>query len=86
MKPAFTVVGIPLDDVDFQGDVDGLWDQLASRYAEIPDVDPDQGFGVHPLTRQGHTYLVDLIVRKISLIPDGMAAKQILPKSYAFFV
>ena len=51
-KPAFNVVGIALNGGDLSSHYDALWDQLASRYVEIPHADPDQGYGLHSLTNR----------------------------------
>ena len=85
-KPAFNVVGIPLNGRDLSRQFDALWDQLAARYAEIPHVDPDQGYGLHSLTGHEQLYLAALAVREVDVIPEGMTARQIPPNTYAVFV
>jgi AraC family transcriptional regulator len=85
-KPAFQVVGIPLNGKDRVSEIDALWDQLAACYAEIPHADPDQGYGVHRLHADRREYLAGLAVRKAGTIPAGMAAQQIPANVYAVFL
>ena len=85
-KPAFRVVGIPLESEKIANDLDGVWEELADRYNEIPHADPDQGFGVHRFTDQSHTYMAGLSVRKDGFVPEGMAEESIDPHAYAVFI
>ena len=85
-KPAFSVVGIPLNGGDLPRHFDALWDQLTARYAEIPHADPDQGYGLHYLVDDEHAYLAGLAVHQVDVIPQGMAARGIPPNTYAVFV
>ena len=85
-KPAFNVVGIPLNGGDLSRHFDALWDQLAARFAEIPHADPDQGYGLHSLTNHEPSYLAGLAVRKVEVIPEGMAARRFPANTYAVFV
>lgn len=85
-KPAFNVVGIALNGGDLSSHYDALWDQLASRYVEIPHADPDQGYGLHSLTNREPSYLAGLAVRKVDVIPEGMRARQLPPNLYAAFM
>ena len=85
-KPAFRVVGIPTNDKDHVSDVDALWDQLAACYDQIPDADPDQGYGVHRFHADRREYLAGLAVGTAGTIPVGMAAQHIPANAYAVFL
>ncbi len=85
-RPAFNVVGIPLNGGDLSRQFDALWDQLAARYAEIPHVNPDQGYGLHSLADHEQAYLAALAVREVDVIPEGMTARQLPSNTYAVFV
>jgi AraC family transcriptional regulator len=85
-KPAFHVVGIPLNGGDLARHDDALWNQLSARYAEIPHADPDQGYGLHSLTDHAYSYIAGLAVRQVDTIPEGMAARRVPSNTYAVFV
>lgn len=84
-KPAFRVIGIPLNGVEIANNLDAVWEKLADRYSEISHADPDQGFGVHTFNEQGHFYLAGLAVHKDGHLPEGMAELAIDPHAYAVF-
>ncbi len=84
-KPAFKVVGIPLDGDELLNDLDGVWENLAARHNEIPHADPDQGFGVHTFSEKGHHYLAGLAVHEDGRLPEGMAQKLIGSNAYVVF-
>jgi AraC family transcriptional regulator len=84
-KPAFTVVGFPLAGGELHRDRDSLWDQLASRYKEIPGADPDQGFGVHIFSEEGRNYIAGLAVMGDGRLPEGMAEQSLRSHAYAVF-
>ncbi|HEY9122019.1 MAG TPA: GyrI-like domain-containing protein [Brevefilum sp.] len=85
-KPAFTIVGIPHDGKSLERDMDALWDQLAKRYAELPHVDPDQGFGVHNFSDDGHNYLAGFAAYRDGVLPPGMVEQRIGENAYAVFI
>ncbi|MCB2210349.1 GyrI-like domain-containing protein [bacterium] len=83
-KPGFTVVGIAQNGDS--GDGDALWDELGARYREIPQADPDVGYGVRSITDDDKTYLVGLAVREEGRTPPGMKSVRFEPHTYAVFV
>jgi len=87
-KPAFKVAGIPLYlyGEKVESDLESVWEELAERYSEIPHTDPDQGFGVHTFSTEGHRYLAGLAVKKDGSLPAGMTELAICPNAYAVFV
>lgn len=84
-KPGFRVLGILLDGEDADAHIDRVWDQLAAHYAEIPQVDPDQGFGVHRFSEEGHLYLAGFALWQDGYHPDGLVEWAINPHAYAVF-
>ena len=84
-KPAFRVVGIPQDGKESTNNLDALWEKLAGRFSEIPQADPDQGFGVHTFSPDGHCYLAGLSAVKDGHLPEGMAELVIDPNAYVVF-
>ena len=84
-KPAFNVVGIPMEDQANNNDLECAWEKLAERYSEIPQADPDQGFGVHIFSDHGHRYLAGLAASKDGRLPEGMVEHSIGSNAYAVF-
>jgi AraC family transcriptional regulator len=87
-KPAFTVIGIWHKGRTTARSVDALWERLGERFAEIPGVDPDQGYGVHVRNGDEEKYLAGLMARKgvaEGKIPDGMSLLNIQAHAYAVF-
>jgi predicted transcriptional regulator YdeE len=84
-KPAFTIVGLSQDGEAIKRSADHLWEELGTRFAEIPHVDPDVGFGVHIRPRNGHCYLVGFSVEGVGPVPEGMAEHHLDGHAYAVF-
>lgn len=84
-KPAFTIVGLYQDGKSAEYKTDRLWEELGARFAEIPHVDPDVGFGVHIQPMDGHRYLVGFAVGGSGPVPEGMAEYQLDEHAYAVF-
>ena len=85
-KPAFTIVGLFQDGKSAIHKADRLWEELGARFAEIPHVDPDVGFGVHIQPRDGHRYLAGFAVGGAGPVPKGMAEFHLDDHAYAVFV
>jgi len=88
LKPAFTVVGLTCLEPELNGSTEALWAQLGERYQEIPQADPDAGFGVHTWGQTGRQYLAGLALRGgagSSQCPHGMTTLQIEAHAYAVF-
>jgi len=91
IKPAFTVVGLSQCDERSDGNTEALWAQLSARFQEIPNADPDTGFGVHSWKGSERSYLVGIALRGMVTgemdiaIPKGMAAYHIDQHAYAVF-
>lgn len=85
-KAGFSVVGITCEESSPDGRKDALWEELGQRFVEIPHVDPDAGFGVHTWSGSDRQYLAGLAVRRVSLVPSGMAALTLPANAYAVFV
>lgn len=87
LKPAFSVVGLSRPLARLVGDSEALWQELGSRYAEIPQADPDAGYGVHTWTGSSWQYLAGLSLRSAGgEIPPDMTLLQIEAHAYAVFV
>ena len=87
-KPAFTLIGIWSNENPSPKSVDAQWERLGERYAEIPGVDPDQGYGVHVKNGDEEKYLAGLMVREgitEGKVPDGMSVLSIEAQAYAVF-
>jgi AraC family transcriptional regulator len=87
LKPAFSVVGLSCPLARLDGDPEALWQELGDRYAEIPQADPDAGYGVHTWTGSGRQYLAGLALRGgEGDLPTDMTVLQIGAHAYAVFV
>ena len=87
LKPAFTVVGISRPLARLDGELESLWRELGDRYAEIPQADPDAGYGVHTRDTAGPIYLAGLALGAgAGEIPRDMTTLQIEAHAYAVFV
>ncbi len=86
-RPAFSVVGLPSQngDVTDPARMDALWARLGERYTEIPQADPDIGFGVHTWTTAGHHYLAGMAQRKAGPVPQGRERSWLPAHAYAVF-
>ncbi len=85
-KPGFTVVGLTCDGVCPDGRKDAIWEELGERFIEIPEADPDVGFGVHTWAESEQHYLAGLAVRKLANVPPGMAVLTFPAHAYAVFM
>ena len=76
LKAGFTVVGLSACGGNFNGEVEALWDRLGERFAEIPNADPDCGYGLHTWRDGVHCYLAGLGVNGGGevIVPEGMRA------------
>lgn len=87
IKHAFTVVGLSRPLARLDGDLEALWQELGDRYAEIPQADPDVGYGVHTRVNSGGDYLAGLALSAgLEDIPPGMTTLRIEAHAYAVFV
>ena len=87
LKPAFRVVGLsrPLSQLD--GNLEALWGELGDRYVEIPQADPDAGYGVHTWSEARRAYLAGLaLVGREGDVPTDMSVLRIEAHTYAVFV
>lgn len=85
-KAGLTITGLTLDNGRLEDARDGLWERLGERFREIPQADPDVGYGVvwtEPI--DGVSYLAGLSVRRGGAIPDTMTTRQFGPQLYAVF-
>jgi len=86
LKPAFSVVGLSCPMARLNGDFEALWQQLGDRYSEIPQADPDTGYGVHTWDASGHVYLAGLSLGGGARgIPEDMTVLKFEAHSYAVF-
>ena len=86
LKSAFTVVGLSRPLARLDGDLEALWQELGDRYDEIPQADPDAGYGVHTRGDFGRTYLAGLALGlRAGDIPADMATIEIDAHAYAVF-
>jgi len=91
IKPAFTVVGLSQCVERSDGNAEALWTQLSARFQEIPNADPDTGFGVHSWKGSERQYLVGIAMRgtlmgeKVPEVPEGMTSYPITKHAYAVF-
>jgi len=84
-KAGFTVVGLVCNSDCSNGTKDALWEELSTRFMEIPQVDPDVGYGVYTgVAAEGH-YLAGLSVKLPCVLPDGMVAQNYSAHTYAVF-
>ena len=87
VKPAFSVVGLSRPWNCLDGNLDALWQDLGARYVEIPQADPDAGFGVHTWTEAGRAYLAGLALRGgEGGVPPDMTVLRIKAHAYAVFI
>ena len=85
-KPAFTVVGFAQTLTGGDWDSDSLWEQLGTRFQEIPFADPDVGYGVHITTGEARQYLAGLgLTRPEAAVPADMVQYRMGPQTYAVF-
>ena len=86
LKPAFTVVGLARPLARLDGDLEALWQALGDRYAEIPQADPDAGYGVYFRDGSEPGYLAGLALGAGSGgIPPDMRRLQMDAHAYAVF-
>ena len=87
LKPAFSLVGLSRSLARLDGNQDALWQELGDRYAEIPQADPDAGFGVHAWSEAGRVYLAGLALGTgEGDVPPDMTVLRIKAHAYAVFV
>jgi len=90
-KPAFTVVGLSQCVKGLDGSRETLWTQLSARFQEIPNADPDTGFGVHSWKGSERHYLAGMALRgaikgkKVPEVPKGMEVYHLKKHAYAVF-
>ena len=88
LKPAFTIVGLSCPVTGLNGSTEVTWEQLGERYHEIPQADPDVGYGVHTCDVSGRQYLAGLALRGMPgywQTPSGMTTLHIEAHAYAVF-
>ena len=87
LKPAFSVVGLSRPLARLDGNLEALWQELGDRYAEIPQADPDAGFGVHTWAGSSRQYLAGLaLAGSEGQVPPDMTVLRIEAHAYAVFV
>ncbi len=84
-KAGFTVVGLVHMGEIKDGSKDALWEELGRRYKEIPQADPDIGFGVHTKADGELRYLAGLRAGHLGELPAGMIKQAFPPHVYAVF-
>ena len=85
-KAGFTVTGLSMDGGRLAESRDGLWERLGERFREIPQADPDVGYGVvwtRP-EKEVH-YLAGLAAGPGSMTPKGMMTQHFSKQLYAVF-
>lgn len=86
LKPAFTVVGLSRPLTRLNGNLEALWQELGDRYGEIPQADPDAGYGVQTWSSTGRQYLAGLALSgSVRTIPKEMTVLRIDAHAYAVF-
>ena len=86
LKPAFSVVGLSRPVARFNGGFEALWHELGDRYIEIPQADPDSGYGVHIWSDAGREYLAGLALGgSADSIPEDMTVLKFQAHAYAVF-
>jgi AraC family transcriptional regulator len=85
-KAGFTVTGLALDGDRLTESREGLWERLGERFREIPQADPDVGYGV-VWTRpdDGMGYLAGLAAGPGTVTPPGMVSHHFNKQLYAVF-
>jgi len=87
LKPAFRVVGLSRPLARLDGNLEALWQALGDRYTEIPQADPDAGYGVHTWSSASRQYLAGLALGAGGgEIPADMTLLRIEAHAYAVFV
>ena len=83
-KAGFTVTGLGLNGDRLAESREGLWERLGERFREIPQADPDVGYGV-VWTRPdaGISYLAGLAAGMGT--PSGMVSHHFDKQLYAVF-
>ncbi len=85
-KAGFTVTGLGLDGDRLAESRESLWERLGERFREIPQADPDVGFGVvWTLPTDGLSYLAGLAAGPGSATPPGMVSHDFRKQLYAVF-
>ena len=84
-KAGFTVTGLALDGDRQLQDREGLWERLGERFREIPQADPDVGYGVvWTRPEDGVRYLAGLSSGP-GASPQGMVTQRFNAQLYAVF-
>ena len=85
-KAGFTVTGIALDGDRQPQDREDLWERLGERFREIPQADPDVGYGVvWTRPEDGVSYLAGLSAGPSAAPPRGMVTRRFREGLYAVF-
>lgn len=85
-KAGFTVTGLTIDGDRLEAARDGLWERLGERFREIPQADPDVGYGVvWTQPDDGISYLAGLSGRLDGEPPMEMVSRHFGPQLYAVF-
>ena len=85
-KAGFTVTGLGLDGDRLAESRDGLWERLGERFREIPQADPDVGYGVVWTRPENEMhYLAGLATGPGSTTPEGMMTHHFSKQLYAVF-
>ncbi len=87
LKPPFSVVGLSRPLTRLNGDFEALWEELGDRYTELPQADPDMGYGVHTWEADERLYLAGLVLLGggAGRVPDDMTVLRLEAQAYAIF-